>query len=213
MSRSLQTNQLVKVRAEHEKGGTELEGVVLDASGAEVLLAFPDNAELPQEYGVGAPVTLKTWDQLGLHFGSTRVLRHLDQLAMGVGLAVARPASYATMQRRATFRVPARLPFAFKVCSAEKPSAMGRGEHTGTTDDVSAGGMRFQTDLPLSVGDEIEMTITFIAGTPPIFRKARIVRTSEAAGGRISVGVNFVGASDTERIIDELFHVQRRTSS
>ena len=120
----LQTNQLVKLVAANED--LEREGVVLSSTAREVLIAFPNDECLPDAFAVGAAVRVKTWDQLGLHEGMTSIVRHLDRAFVGIGVAVAVPESFATIQRRSAFRVQVRIPFTFVVKSAQDPRRSAR---------------------------------------------------------------------------------------
>jgi hypothetical protein len=208
--RPLLTNQLVKVAGTGTGAGVEREGVVLGTSPREVLVAFPNDDALPEAFAIGAAARIKTWDQLGLYEGATSILRHLDRAIVGVGVALSVPGAFSTIQRRSSLRVHVRLPFTFVVKLAQDSRIALNVTSSGSTEDVSAGGMRFATDLPLSVGDQLEVSIVFTLQTTPMVRQATVVRTIFSPAVGLTVGLQFSGAERSEPMIGELFRIQHR---
>ena len=196
-TRPLLTNQLVNVAGTGAGAAVEREGVVLRSSPREILVAFPNDEALPEAFAIGAAARLKTWDQLGLYEGATSILRHLDSALVGVGVALAVPPAFSTIQRRSSLRVHVRLPFTFVVTSAKDAQVALNLTTSGVTEDVSAGGLRFATNLSLSVGDKLEVSIVFTLQTAPMLRQATVVRTVFSAATGLTVGLQFSGGGPT----------------
>ncbi len=61
--------------------------------------------------------------------------------------------------RRKSFRTRARVPFSFTIIDATRSNLVGERVRDGETENISAGGLLFQGDLALEVGDRLALTL------------------------------------------------------
>lgn len=61
--------------------------------------------------------------------------------------------------RRKSFRTRARVPFSFTIIDATRRNLVGERVRDGETENISAGGLLFQSDLALEVGDRLALTL------------------------------------------------------
>lgn len=116
------------------------------------------------------------------------------------------------VNKREFFRLKLAVPFSFSVKKAQAADvSTGRTFHY-QTQDLSGGGLRFETDLDLREGDELELRL-LIPETKAIEVTARIVwcQRVEAQGESMLVGgMGFVDIDEEEqdRIVGFLFRAQ-----
>jgi hypothetical protein len=211
MSRSLQTSQPIKLVLAGPDGPVELEGTVVGTANGVATVCFPDHEELPAAFVAGAAATLKIWDVLGLHLAETRILGTLFTGSKAPGVSLAMPPRFETRQLRQYFRVRARIAVAFTVKVVKNPSAKMLSVQSAMTDDVSAGGLRFWTPLPLAVGDLVEVSFMLRQGGTAYRFEARVMRTVPVQGPGADVSVEFQGVREgwRDRVISDLFFLQR----
>jgi len=123
-----------------------------------------------------------------------------------VTLALARLTDVSTSQRRQFFRVSASL-VSILVVSATRGQLVGKEDARAVTQDISAGGMRVETTLPLALDDELRVTVH----TPRGMRRtlpdtlacdARVVRAEQVIRRNRklwSAGLQFMFATESER--------------
>ena len=63
------------------------------------------------------------------------------------------------VQRRESCRVCLRIPFSFTVIGAAESQLISKKVLKGTTQNISAGGLVFETSLPLKVGDQLALNL------------------------------------------------------
>ncbi|MFQ5928800.1 MAG: PilZ domain-containing protein [Acidobacteriota bacterium] len=64
-----------------------------------------------------------------------------------------------TVERRKSLRVSSSIPFSFMVIDADETYLVGERVLNVTTQDITVGGLKFETSLPLNVGDTLEMNL------------------------------------------------------
>ncbi len=64
-----------------------------------------------------------------------------------------------TLIKRKTPRIQVSLPFSFMIFEAVKPEIISDQLIQATTRDVSVNGLSFMSDLPLEVGDQLQLTL------------------------------------------------------
>jgi c-di-GMP-binding flagellar brake protein YcgR len=141
---------------------------------------------------------------MGLHQGRTSVLR----VAPGrtVALALARFVEIRTAQRRQFFRVPASLVAAL-VVSSPHAATTAKEDLRALTQDLSGGGMRVDTVLPLAVGDLVKVTVEIPRGMRKYLPaemscEARVVRVDAVVRRSrklFCAGLQFQFATENER--------------
>ena len=93
-------------------------------------------------------------------------------------VAVSRPSEGISVQRRKAARVRVPVPFSFTVISAATTELVGETVPDSQSLDISVGGLKFETNLPLAPGDRLEMSLHL---TPSQFVNAVgwVVRSEE----------------------------------
>lgn len=189
--------------------------VVALGEAGELQLRFPGLSDVPPWMPVGAKVLLEGADGRGRHAGTTHVRSWVTALSAAPALVatVDRPFPMRTVQNRRFFRLPASVPLRVGVLSsARRPASVGLRDEFATTQDVSAGGMRLLTRLPLEEGDRIEITMVPGSAQEELVVPARVIRVSpwwSRRQSRSSVACEFqVREGDRDRLVRWMFELQ-----
>ena len=198
MSEPLLVGQAVELDVDGATPPCRVMGVVVGTPAHELLLSLGGDGQAPPALKAGAPATLSFATTMGFHQARTSVLRVSGTKT--ILLAVERFAEVSTSQRRQFFRVPTSVVTVLVGESA-------RQEERAQTQDLSAGGMRVDTTMPLAIGDRLRVTVE----TPRELRKhlpaalvcdAQVVRVEQVTRRNrllCSAGLQFVFASENER--------------
>jgi c-di-GMP-binding flagellar brake protein YcgR len=190
--------------------------VVIASGGEQIMLSVAGPAPLPSGVGPGTAVVVRFATALGLH----RFRTSLVAVSTGrhVTMSVSRTPKTEVIQRRRFFRVPACLSAAVIVMRSEA-SVEGEADSRALTQDISAGGLRVDTVLPVLVGDRLWVAVETPQGfrralPPELGCEARVVRVQEAIRQHrpiASLGVEFLFLyeSERDRWVQLAFHLQR----
>jgi c-di-GMP-binding flagellar brake protein YcgR len=194
-----------------------LQAFVYGMPPGELLFTFPTVKVLPPHLEIGRAVTVRFFSGGGAHHARSQVLR--VSTTPHVTAALSSLTKVETIQRRRYFRVSATLPVTFEVTRSAVADAAGKSETRGLSQDVSAGGIRLETSVLLTIDDRIRLILT----TPRAFQKAlpptmeataRVVRVHE--GNRkanrpysLSVELLFEAESERDRWVQLTFDLQR----
>jgi Tfp pilus assembly protein PilZ len=203
VSEQLLVGQAVELDIEEAPAPARVMGVVVAMPPREILLSLASGEIAPPTLQAGVMVSVSFATTMGLHQGRTAVLR----VAPGrtVAVALARFGDVSTSQRRQFFRVAAALSASLEVIAPA--TALPREDGRALTQDLSAGGVRVETTLPLALGDEVRVTVQ----TPRGLRKhlpdqmscnAKVVRVEQVMRRNrkvTSVGLQFAFTSENER--------------
>lgn len=112
--------------------------------------------------------------------------------------------------RRQFFRVDTSLAFTLTP-KVSRPGMLNGVPQKGMTQDLSAGGMRFRSSLPLQVGDPVQVTLPLLNGLS-IVVPGQVALLTDAGGGKRDVGVSFKDVPERvqDKLITFLLDVQRR---
>lgn len=204
MSEQLLVGQAVELDIEGASPPAQVMGVVVAMPPREILLSLASGAVAPPSLQPGAHVRVSFATSQGLHQGRTAVLR----VAPGrtVAVVLARFTGVSTAQRRQFFRVPASL-VALLVIGTTRAGTLGKEDPKALTQDFSAGGMRVDTVLPLTVGDHLKVTVEVPRGLrknlpAQLSCEAKVVRVEHVVRRNRkmqSAGLQFVFATENER--------------
>ena len=104
--------------------------------------------------------------------------------------------NHVTIERRVSSRVRRSIPFLFTVIDAAEPSLMGQQDHHAKTQDISAGGIKFETSLPLQTGDRLGIGL-LASPTEPIGTIGLVINSEESAEAQVSlIRVQFLPSED-----------------
>lgn len=158
-------------------------------------LSRPD---LPSLFQTGAPVRIKYWDEPSVSYWEAKVLQVPGQDNQRV--AISDQSQGITLGRRRYSRLSMAVPISFRVIHAgsdvlEKPTVF-----SDRIRNMSAGGMSFDTALPLEVGDELEIELN-LPHHPKVCVAGWIVRSSPTENGQErqqSVALEYLGLGGEE---------------
>jgi len=104
----------------------------------------------------GDRVRVKYWEDAVYYFDSQilTVSGSADEQ-----VAVSRPSEGISVQRRKAARVRVAIPFSFTVISANETELAGEMVADCQTQNISLGGLKFETSLPLALGDRLEIDL------------------------------------------------------
>jgi hypothetical protein len=204
VSEQLLVGQAVDLDIEGATPPARVVGVVLAMPPREILLSLAGGEVAPPSLQPGAFVTVSFATTQGLHQGRTSVLR----VSPGrmVAVALARFSGVSTAQRRQFFRVPASLVTTL-VLTSPHASTSAKEDTRALTQDLSGGGIRVDTVLPLTVGDLVRVTVEVPRGLrkhlpaemscdAKVVRVENVVRRSRKL---LCAGLQFQFATENER--------------
>jgi c-di-GMP-binding flagellar brake protein YcgR len=104
----------------------------------------------------GDRVRVKYWEDAVYYFDSQilTVSGSADEQ-----VAVSRPSEGVSVQRRKAARVRVPIPFSFTVIAAAQTELVGETVSDCQTQNISLGGLKFETSLPLAPGDRLEIDL------------------------------------------------------
>ncbi len=175
------------------------------------LRLFADDRD-PGTLERGTHVKLKFWDAQGVGYQADTLIA-ARRLPGGDTLLVQRPKAVVPAQQRGFFRLDVAVPFSLVVLAAANPSVTSK-TFAFMSQDLSAGGLRFESDAELSLNDRVRVTLHM----PPnsdLMSDARIAwkRAASLTSGRTKLfGIEFVRMSERQRdgIFAFLFSIQRK---
>jgi c-di-GMP-binding flagellar brake protein YcgR len=150
-----------------------------------------------------------------VHTATTRVLQVMT--APYIFISVVAPTGFTTQQQREFFRVAVKLPVSCTIVESADHDAIGRQDSAAKSADISAGGMRLSTTLPLQLGDRVELQLKSglpRVTTPRLYAQVLRVGAGETrARGVISVGLKFVYANQREQdsVMLLMYELQRKS--
>jgi hypothetical protein len=204
VSEQLLVGQLVDLDLEGVTPRARVVGVVVAMPPRELLLSLANGEVAPPALQPGVEVTVSFATTMGLHQGRTKVLR----VAPGrtVAVALARFTGVSTAQRRQFFRVPASLVAALVVTSPHAATTA-KEDLRALTQDLSGGGIRVDTVLPLALGDLVRVTVEVPRGLrkylpPEMSCEAKVVRVESVVRRNrklFCAGLQFQFATENER--------------
>ena len=106
----------------------------------------------------GEKVGIKYWDTKAvLYYWDSKVMKASGPEGQHVTIAVGRS---ATLQRRKSYRVRLPIPFSFTVIYAAETQLIDEKVRNSTIQNISVGGLAFETTLPLQREDKLEMHLS-----------------------------------------------------
>jgi len=144
------------VMIEKDRGQTKASVTVLTETEIVVELA---NSKKMSQFEEGGEVRVKYWDESAIYFCSGEVLR-----ATETSLAISVYSEPVAMQRRGVSRLTFAVPLSIKVTEAAHTGLASQKVYQAQTRNISPGGVRFDSDLPLRADDVVELQIDLPSG-------------------------------------------------
>jgi c-di-GMP-binding flagellar brake protein YcgR len=205
----------VLVEAEIDGRPLSFRTVVVKIAPEELWLGLASPDPRLEQLRPGHPVSM-TVARFGFALlGRSRVIRHLGESRSRI-FALAPAATLERAQRRAHLRVPVDMETRFRMVDPVTGEARGK-TCDGTTLDAGPGGLLIRTDVPLGVGDSVELTLS-LSGSERLSATARVARIREgepAAADQpatLLVGLKFtrITSVDRQRILKTCMLIQHR---
>jgi len=214
--RTFQPGEPLSLEASGPLGVTAVDATLIGATATRILVSLPGLHSCPETLYAGVEVSLRCIDSAGVHSARSKV-RAVRQTSP-VTLSLDRPTRVETKQSRKSFRVPAAVAFLLDASGSSNPAARQMPVTECRSSDISAGGICFDTTIPLLVGDHVEVTLAAAVRpeeplTPPITFAARVLRVRRIGGKepRSAVAVEYLSPKnvDRERLVRFLFKLER----
>ena len=157
MSVQLQVNQALWVQVVGAADNTGSNCVISSASPERVTIRFPDSAPRPPGLSPGCSVFLRMVNAQGVHTGIANVVQVGTKPHLAATLRA--PLKLSTTQKRRFVRVAVKLPVTCTIRASKHAGHIGESDDAAKTHDLSAGGLRLSTGLPLHVGDELALSV------------------------------------------------------
>lgn len=150
-------------------------------------------------------VRVKYWDAAGLYYFDSRLIALSETEAR---ISLSPPGRIIAVQRREFFRLNQEVEFTFTRSSPGIPQK----PVMAHTSDISAGGLRFKTSVPLQLGDLLVLRL-LLEGGQEIECKGKVVRLGyleEQENRTFEIGVEFVALSveGQDHLVRHLFAAQ-----
>ncbi len=118
--------------------------------------------------------------------------KYLTLSMLGVGM---------TVQQRKSYRISSAIPFSFTIIDAADAQLDGQEVSGARTQNIGVGGLLFESQLPLTVGDKLELCLRH--PSKPVNAVGWVVRCEAApSAGRVelnSVAVEFIHIDDEDQ--------------
>ena len=131
-------------------------------------------------------VRMKHWNEGNIYYWGEEVL----SVTSRKGMAISRRTKKATIGRRKSFRLRSEIPLSLTVLNAVE-SQLSEKVFTSKTQNISEGGLAFETELPLTVGDELQVSLS-LTSSQQVSTGAWVVRSKLGNRGVHSIGVEFL---------------------
>ena len=146
----------------------------------------------------GDAVRIQYWDVDSAFYSDAKV----SEVSENAYLAITVPEETTQLQRRTSPRVRTQAPFTLSVIDAPQTSLSPGQSISSQTFDMSIGGMRFETNLPLEKGNQIQLMLSLpdfeeIQVDPDVVTAEPVERGGETVN---SVGATFVALDLEDQI-------------
>lgn len=217
MSVQLQANQAVWVEVVGGADSTGANCLVVATTPERITLRFTDSGALPAGLVPGCSLALRMVNEQGVHTAVAKVAQVATKPHAAVTLRA--PLRFATTQMRKFVRVGVKLPVVCTVRASRNDRLVGECDRAGRTQDLSAGGMRLSTSLPLRVGDELDLKLKVRsqrAGETELSLSGRVLRVGPGEKKprmTLFAGIELIHANQREQdaLVLLVFELQRKS--
>ncbi|MDA2926000.1 PilZ domain-containing protein [Acidobacteria bacterium AH-259-G07] len=155
---------------------------------------------LPLLFRKGELVGIKHWDEGAIYYWGGDVLKVSGSCNQNVAISKSGPG--VKLWQRKYSRLCSEIPFSFRVISSTPGRLVsGKVVYSNKTQNISAGGIAFETELPLKVGDELQLNLKLL-GSQQMSTGAWVVRSEKVEREERclnSVALEFLGLKPGER--------------
>ncbi len=204
----IQLGQEVKIEVARADAPLVLTGRVLTKSPDHLIVTGPELSALT---GKPLAVVLKYSSPLGLHHADAQVEQYLGGETVDFFVP---NGLFALRQARRYVRVPKQMTVMLTVLeAAAAPHLVGERDAKATTGDLSAGGLRVRSHLPLQVGDAVQVDATFRTEAQTFSLRCRstvrrVDPPDEAGLPCLGLEYEALGDSDRDRVASFVMRLQ-----
>jgi c-di-GMP-binding flagellar brake protein YcgR len=137
------------------ESGEEGVAIVTKISPDEVCLRL-SRPRLPVLFRKGQPVQIKCWEE-GVCYWSGIVLNVSGLTNKNIAISIS--SENVTLQRRRYSRVDSEIPLSFRIIGAAQSGISTEEVFVAKTQNISGGGFAFETNVPLKVGDMLQVDL------------------------------------------------------
>ena len=153
-----------------------------------------------EPFQIGEEVRIKYWDEgMVVYYWDAEVIKIAAPGNQEVAISLYDKG--VTIQRRRSYRFSLQIPFTFRVIDAADPELISEKVVNCQTENITAGGLLFETRLPLKVGDKLEINLQFTP-SDQVNAVAWVVRSKPVKGdgeSRHSVALEFLQLEEEEQ--------------
>ena len=161
--------------------------IVTEISPQETLLKL--SRPTPSLFKASDSVRMKHWKAGDAYYWSEQVLKLSGP--QSEEMAISRNGEKVNIERRQSFRVHSEIHLSFSVVSAAQSQLVTENILNSKTQNISDSGLAFRTDLPLEVGDELQVSLDLIS-SQPARTGAWVVRSQLDDLEQYSIGLEFL---------------------
>jgi c-di-GMP-binding flagellar brake protein YcgR len=134
---------------------------------------------LEHPFQEGAKVGIKYWDtQAVIYDWDAEVVQSSGSDNRQLSISIS---GDVVVQRRKSHRILSAVPFSFTVIESAEPQLTDQKVRDSTTHDISAGGLAFETPLPLQVEDKLEIHL-YLSSSQQVNVMGWVVRSEPVQG-------------------------------
>lgn len=112
----------------------------------------------PPVFENGERIRIKHWGQESTHYWAGEVLKVVGRGNQNMAISI--EGEGVTLCRRKSFRLSSEIPLSFIVSQAKQKELVSEKALDSMIQNISMGGIAFETDLALDVGDELKVNVS-----------------------------------------------------
>ncbi len=112
----------------------------------------------PPVFKDGERVRIKRWDEGSIYYWAGEVLKIVGSANQNMAISI--KGEGVTLCRRKSLRLSSEIPLSFIVSQAKQKELVSEKALDSKIQNISVGGIAFETDLALEVGDELKVNVS-----------------------------------------------------
>jgi len=145
----------------------------------------------PRVFKDGERIRIKHWDEERTYYWAGKVLKVVGRENQSMAISI--EGEGMTLCRRKSLRLRSELPLSFIVRQAKQKELVSEKVLDSIIQNISVGGIAFDTDLALEVGDELKISVS-LPRLAQMSAKGWVVRSEKVKHGRClnSIALEFL---------------------
>ncbi len=148
--------------------------------------------KFPPVFKDGERIRIKRWDEKSTYYWAAKVLKVVGSENQNMAISI--EGEGVTVCRRKSLRLRSELPLSFIVRQAKQKELVSEKVLDSMIQNISVGGIAFETDLALEVGDELKVNVS-LPQLAQMSAEGWVVRSEKVKHGRClnSIALEFLG--------------------